>query len=235
MYPYLKTIFVGLPKTVGNKEAANPMDREWKSAIFKDPVKGSIWVGKTNLSGDGQGDLEHHGGTEKAILGYSFENYSYWQNEQGFPQITPGGMGENFLMTNSNEKTISIGDTFQIGEAVVQVSQPRQPCWKPARRFKIKNLALLMQNTGKTGWYFRVLKEGLVEEGQTFSLLERPYPQWTILKCNQVIHAKEQNFAELRDLAQCELLAPGMRATLEKRVEKGEAADIRSRVFGPNE
>ncbi|MGG1674826.1 MOSC domain-containing protein [Neobacillus sp. NRS-1170] len=231
----LKSVFVGFPKTVGNKEAANPMDREWTSAIFKEPVEGPIRVGTTNLTGDGQGDQEHHGGPEKAVLGYSLENYTYWQKELGFTQVLPGGMGENFLMATINEETIAIGDTFQIGEAVVQVSQPRQPCWKPARRFKIKNLALLMQNTGKTGWYFRVIKEGLVEAGQTFTLIDRPFPQWTIAKCNQILHGKEQNFAEMRELTQCELLAPGMRSTLEKRLEKGEAPDIRSRVFGPNE
>ncbi|MGG3468729.1 MOSC domain-containing protein [Neobacillus pocheonensis] len=231
----LKSIFVGLPKTVGNKEAADLMDREWTSAIFKEPVQGPIFVGKTKINGDCQGDLEHHGGPEKAVLGYSLDNYTYWQGELGYTQIIPGGMGENFSMANIDEESIAIGDTFQIGETVVQVSQPRQPCWKPARRFKIKNLALLMQNTGKTGWYFRVLQEGVVEEGQTFTLVDRLYPQWTISKCNQILHGKEQNFAEMRELAHCELLAPGMRDTLEKRVEKGEAPDIRSRVFGPNE
>lgn len=232
----LKKVFVGMPKTVGIKGAASPMEHEWTSAIFKEPVLGPVWVGKTKLTGDGQFDLEHHGGPEKAVFAYAFENYTYWQKELGKPQITSGGMGENFVIENGNEETISIGDTFQIGEAIVQVSQPRQPCWKPARRFQVKTLALLIQNTGRTGWYYRVLKEGYVEEGQNFTLIDRPYPQWTIAKCNQIIHAKQQNFTDLHALAQCELLAPGLRATLEKRIEKEERTiDIRSRVFGPNE
>ncbi|WHY87210.1 MOSC domain-containing protein [Neobacillus novalis] len=233
----LKQVFVGLPKTIGNREAVNPMEREWTSAIFKEPVEGQVWVGKTGLAGDGQGDLKHHGGPEKAVFAYSFENYRYWQSELGISEITSGGMGENLVMANVNEETIAIGDTFQIGEAVIQVSQPRQPCWKPARRFKVKNLALLLQNTGRTGWYFRVLKEGYVGAGQTFSLVERPFPQWTIEKCNQIIHARQQNFVEMHELACCELLAPGMRETLEKRIEKRAPGgpDIRDRVFGPNE
>ncbi|EKN69812.1 MOSC domain-containing protein [Neobacillus bataviensis LMG 21833] len=233
----LNKIFVGLPKTIGSKEAANPMERIWTSAIFKEPVEGPIWVGKTGLSGDGQGDLEHHGGPEKAVFAYSLENYLYWQKELGNSEITAGGMGENLVMEHITEEMIAIGDTFQIGEAVIQVSQPRQPCWKPARRFKVKNLALLLQNTGKTGWYFRVLREGFVEAGQSFTLLDRPYPQWTIQKANQVIHARQQNFSDMQELACCELLAPGMRATLAKRIEKQDpgAPDIRSRVFGPNE
>lgn len=231
----LKQVFVGLPKTVGYKAAENPMEREWTSAIFKNPVQGPVWVGKTGLTGDGQWDTEHHGGPEKAVFAYAFENYPYWQKELGISEITSGAMGENLVMEKITEETISIGDTFQIGEAVVQVSQPRQPCWKPARRFKVKNLALLLQNTGRTGWYFRVLTEGIVEEGQTFTLVDRSYPQWTIQKCNHVIHAKQQNFEEIRELSKCELLAPSMRATLAKRVEMLETPDIRSRVFGPNE
>ncbi|HEY2421494.1 MAG TPA: MOSC domain-containing protein [Neobacillus sp.] len=231
----LKKVYVGMPKTIGEKEAANPMEREWRSAIYKEPIQGPVWVGKTKIIGDGQADLKNHGGPEKAVLGYSYENYPYWQKEFGVSEISSGGMGENFVMENIAENRIAIGDTFQIGEAIVQVSQPRQPCWKLARRFKIKDLALLIQNTGKTGWYFRVLKEGFVEEGQTFVLVNRPYPQWTIDRCNQIIHTKKPIIEELRELAQCELLAPGLRTTVEKRAEKRETPDIRNRVFGPND
>ncbi|MEH7308248.1 MOSC domain-containing protein [Neobacillus drentensis] len=232
---FLREVFAGLPKTVGRKESKNPMEREWTSAIFKEPVQGPVRVGKTGVAGDGQWDTEHHGGPEKAVFAYAFENYTYWQKELGISEITSGGMGENLVMEHLTEEMISIGDTFQIGEAVVQVSQPRQPCWKPARRFNVKTLALLLQNTGRTGWYFRVLKEGYIENGQTFTLVDRSYPQWTIQKCNQVIHAKEQNFEDIYELSQCELLAPGMRETLAKRVERLETPDIRNRVFGPNE
>jgi len=231
----LKNIFAGLPKTVGDRNASNSMDREWTSAIFKEPVEGPVWVGKTGITGDGQADLKHHGGPEKAVFAYPYCHYTYWNNELGFSQITPGGMGENFLIEPIWEDTVSIGDTFQIGGAVVQVSQPRQPCWKPARRFKIKNLALLLQNTGRTGWYFRVLQEGFVEVGQTLSLVDRPCPEWTIVKCNQIIHGVQLDLEAMRSLAECQLLAPGLRETLEKRIAKREVPDIRNRVFGPNE
>lgn len=235
MEPFLKKVFVGLPKTIGEKEAENPMEREWRSGIFKEPVQGPIWLGKTKLTGDGQADLKNHGGLEKAIFAYPVEHYSYWEKELGTHRLVPGGMGENFLMEHRTEEGIAIGDTFQIGEAVVQVSQPRQPCWKPARRFGIKNLALLLQNTGKTGWYFRVLKEGYVEKGHSFTLLERPLPQWTVARCNEIMHVEKQNIEGASELAQCGLLAPNWRKTLNKRVEKGEFSDIRKRVFGPNE
>lgn len=232
---YLKRIYIGMPQTFGNKDAVNPMEREWTSAIFKEPVTGPIWLGKTNLVGDGQADLKHHGGPEKAVFAYPIEHYAYWQSELANQNIISGGMGENFLMENVTEEMISIGDTFQLGEALVQVSQPRQPCWKPARRFNIKKLALLLQNTGKTGWYFRVLKEGFVEEGQSFNLVDRPYPYWTIEKCNQIMHHERDNLVKARELANCELLAINWKTTLKNRVEKGEISDIRNRVFGPNE
>lgn len=231
----LNKVFAGQPKTVGDKDAASLMDREWTSAIFKEPVEGSIWVGKTGLAGDGVFDTEHHGGPEKAVFAYASEHYVDWQKELDNSHIGPGAMGENFLMENVREDLISIGDTFQIGEAVVQVSQPRQPCWKPARRFKIKTLALLIQNTGRTGWYFRVLKEGFVEAGQSCTLIERPYPQWTIQKCNEIIHARKPNFEEMAELARCELLAPGLQTTLGERIKKREIPDITKRVYGPNE
>jgi MOSC domain-containing protein YiiM len=231
----LHKVYAGLPKTVGQKDANQPMDREWTSAIFKEPVQGSVWVGKTGLNGDGQYDQKNHGGPEKAVFAYSSEHYPYWQNEHNITDISLGGMGENFVLKNITEADVSIGDTFQIGEAIVQISQPRQPCWKPARRFKTKTLALLIQNTGRTGWYFRVLNEGLVEEGQSVTLLERPCPHWTIQTCNEILHGQKQDFEKMKELAACEFLAPGMRETLQQRVEKRETPDIRNRVFGPNE
>lgn len=231
----LKEVFTGLPKTVGIKAALNPMEREWTSGIFKEQVEGPVWLSKTKLAGDGQADLENHGGVEKAVFAYPLEHYHYWQQEQGITDISSGGMGENFVIDHINEGMISIGDTFQIGEAIVQVSQPRQPCWKPARRFRIKNLALLIQNTGRTGWYFRVLKEGKIEAGLPIVLIDRPYPQWTIEKCNEILHAKTPNIEEMRALAACEYLVPKLRDTLHKRIEKRETPDIRKRVYGPNE
>lgn len=231
----LKKVFVGLPQKIGVKSAENPMEREWESGIFKQPIQGPVLLTKTGLQGDGQADKENHGGPEKAIFVYPFEHYESWQKELDTKEIGPGAMGENFLLENRNEEMVCIGDTYQIGDAVVQVSQPRQPCWKPARRFKIKNLALLIQNSGRTGWYFRVLKEANIEGGQKLTLIDRPYPNWTIAKCNEIMHGPSPNPEQIVELAQCELLAQNWRNTLNKRIESGEASDIRKRVIGPNE
>lgn len=232
--PFIEQILIGKPQSFGQKDANRPMDREWESAIVKQPVKGAVYASKTNIQGDGQADLVNHGGTEKAIFAYPAVHYDYWQKELELKNFTIGAFGENFAIGSINEWDLSIGDIFQAGEAIIQVSQPRQPCWKPARRWKVKDLALRVQNTGKTGWYFRVLKEGNVQAGDSLILQERPYPEWTIAKCNDIMHFQKDNMELSARLAKCELLAPSWQNTLQKRVN-GEASDIRKRVIGPNE
>jgi MOSC domain-containing protein YiiM len=101
--------------------------------------------------------------------------------------------------------------------------------------WKVKDLALRIQNTGRTGWYLRVMQEGYVESGQPITLLERPYPEWTIAKCNQIMHQQPYDREATQQLASCKLLSENWRNTLWKRVEKGENPDIRGRVIGPNE
>lgn len=231
----LYKMFAGLPVKVGRKDAKDPMEREWESGIFKKEVDGPIWIGETGIEGDGQADLKHHGGPEKAIFAYSLEHYHYWKKTIPEANIIHGGMGENFLIHGMTEEDVCIGDTYEIGGAVIQVSQPRQPCWKPARRFRIKKLALLIQESGRTGWYYRVLKEGVVGQGQEFRLVERPFPKWTIAKCNQVMHVDKENKELSKELSECSLLAPNWRKTLRDRVEQGIEKSIEKRIIGPNE
>ncbi|MDN4607711.1 MOSC domain-containing protein [Sporosarcina highlanderae] len=215
----INEVFVGKPKTVGDKNATNPLDKEWESAIFKEPVTGKVWVGETGLDGDGQADLKNHGGPEKAIFTYPSEHYTYFHNEYGLTAMKAGGMGENLSLSNMLEKDVCIGDIYEIGEAVIQVSQPRQPCWKPARRHKRKDLALLIQDSGKTGWYFRVLQEGFISAGENLKLVDRLAPEWTIENCNHVMHFDKENIERAAALAACEWLAISWKNTFIKRVE----------------
>lgn len=232
--PTIEMIFVGLPKTLGNDQAKNPLDQEWTSSIFKEPVCKPVFASKTNLSGDQQADLKHHGGPEKAIFTYPSEHYIYWQKTLNQSNILPGGMGENFSTINLLESHVAIGDIFQVGKAIIQVSQPRQPCWKPARRYRTKELAILLQNSGRTGWYYRVLEEGWIEAGQSVQLIDRVTPEWTIAQCNDVMHRDRENFKRVADLAATETLASNWKATLQKRLENRKAEDIERRVYGPN-
>lgn len=98
MFPYIVSIQVGLPQTLGNKEATELMERSWTTGFFKKPVSGSVWVGKMNLEGDGQADLKHHGGPEKAVLAYAAENYPYWQKILEWSELPFGAFGENLTI-----------------------------------------------------------------------------------------------------------------------------------------
>lgn len=233
--PIIEQIMVGKPQIFGQKEATQPMDREWESGIVKPPVYGKVWVNKTKLEGDGQADLKNHGGPEKAIFAYPASHYAFWQSKLSRPDFILGAFGENLAVHGLTEEDVCIGDTISVGEAIVQVSQPRQPCWKPARRWKIKELALLIQQEGYTGWYFRVLKEGYIEAGDPLQLQERPFPEWTIAKCNEVMHVQKDDLDLAKRLAACEYLASSWREALTKRVQGKGSSDIRNRVFGPNE
>jgi MOSC domain-containing protein YiiM len=231
--PHVKSLFVGKVKQVGDPNAKSPMDRAWESGMFKEGTNEKVWLSKTGLIGDEVADKKNHGGPEKAVFTYSAKHYDYWKNEQDIDTIHVGGFGENLAVENMDETSVCIGDSFQFGEAIIQISQPRRPCWKPARRFRTMDLALRIQNSGRTGWYFRILKEGYVQGGIELTLLERPYPEWTIAKCNEVMYEKKDDLLLAKELASCEFLAENWKATLMKRLA-GEESKSEKRVFGPN-
>lgn len=233
-HPLLASIQVGLPKSFGQEGAADPMDQPWTTGFYKKPVAGPVPLRTMNLNGDGQADRIHHGGAEKAVLAYSAEHYADWRRTMNQPSLSFGAFGENFTIAGITEAGVCIGDSWQVGEeAIVQVSQPRQPCWKLARRWRIKQLALQVQQTGRTGWYFRVLKEGVVAGGMPLVLLERPYPDWTVERANQIMHSDKANIAAALELAAIPLLSESWRTTLNRRANKQEP-DPRKRLVGEN-
>lgn len=233
--PVLESIQVGLPRCLGEDNAADPMDRLWTTGFFKQPVSGAVWLASMNLDGDGQADRAHHGGLDKAVLAYSAGHYPGWRITLDNPSLSFGAFGENFIVKGLAESDICIGDTWRVGDCVViQVSQPRQPCWKLARRWRIKTLALQVQETGRTGWYNRVLREGYVEAGMPLSLIERPYPKWTVARANRVMHIDRLDLAAALELAANPLLSGNWRTTLSRRAQQQES-DPAKRLFGENE
>lgn len=229
------SLHVGLPRELGTPGAADPMERPWSSGIHKRPVNDPVRLGRVNLEGDGQADLKNHGGPDKAVCVYPAAHYDHWRRDLGIADFTYGAFGENFTVDGLVEGDVAIGDIFRVGTAVVQVSQPRQPCWKLARRWRIKDLALRVQQTGFTGWYFRVLEEGDVERGMPLELLERPYAEWTVARANRIMHEAVSDRAAAAALAACPALSESWRRTLTLRAETGEGADTARRLVGPNE
>jgi MOSC domain-containing protein YiiM len=229
----LLSIQVGLPKAVGGPDLAS----EWTTGFFKEPVSGPIWAGTTNLAGDGQGDLRVHGGADKAINLYPFEHYAYWLNELEIQKLSKGAFGENLTTTGAVEADVCIGDIFEIGGAtgvLVQISQPRQPCWKLSRRWNIKDLAARVERTGRTGWYFRVLREGSIDPGGELRLVARSHPEWTVSLANEVMHRRKEDFEVARRLAECPALSQGWKNSLSRRAQTTTNADTSPRLRDPS-
>ncbi len=225
MTPHVVSIQVGLPQSLGTEGAPDPMDRPWSTGFFKDPIQGEIWLDWTNLAGDGQADLTNHGGPHKAVLAYAAEHYPYWRETLKLPDLPYGAFGENLTVQGQSEATVCIGDIYDLGEAQLQVSQPRQPCWKLSRRWRIRDLALQVQTGGRSGWYFRVLRPGQIQPGLDLILRERPFPEWTVAQANHIMHHELNNPEAAADLAQCPVLAPSWQQTLLKRATKAGLQD----------
>jgi MOSC domain-containing protein YiiM len=215
----LLSIQVGLPQAFTNEEAISSDETKWTTAFLKQPVVGPIWVGKTNIVGDGQASLTH-GGPEKAVCVYPWEHYSYWKHELDLPKLTYGAFGENFTLQGQLEDQSCIGDSVAFGEVVLQVSQPRPPCWRLARWWRRKEFAARMEETGLTGWHCRVITEGYVEAGTAIELLERPYPEWTVSVANYLVKGSRDSLNQMDALASCNLLSESWRESLLKRKAK---------------
>ena len=208
---YLVSVQVGTPRTVGEPHSADPMSRLFTSAIWKEPVTGPVKVGRLGLAGDRVANTRVHGGPEQALLMYPVSHYPLWEAEWGKDGLAPGAFGENLTVSGLTEESVCIGDVLEIGEARLQVSQPRQPCATLARRHQVRDLIKLVQRNGRSGWYLRVLREGDVTAGDPIVLLDRPHPGWTVRRAARVALDRKVLPEEARALAACEALSAGWR------------------------
>ncbi len=219
--PTLASIQVGMPRQFGREDAENPFDRPWTSGIFKLPVTGPVEITKYGLIGDGQADLENHGGDDKAVLSYSADHYPGWLPILGPDSATFGAFGENLTIRGLTEDDVCVGDVWQIGEAVqLQISQPRQPCWKLARKWRVRDLVEQVQHTGRSGWYWRVLRPGRVEAGQPLTMLNRTRPEWTIAAANRAMYHRKHDRAAAMALAELPELAGSWRRHFSSRAAR---------------
>lgn len=232
--PRIVRVLVGQPKvvTTDSQNFAGPQ-REWTTGFEKLAVSGPVRLDLTNLEGDAQADLVHHGGRDKAICVYSEVHYSYWRQLPELSKLDCGGFGENLTVANLTEHDVCIGDIWIIGTATVQVSQPRQPCWKLARWWNVKDLSVQVQRTGFTGWYFRVLERGELAEGDQMTLQYRKYPEWTISAANDCMHHDKEDLARASRLAAIDTLSESWRTTLTNRVSKHQEPPVSKRLTDP--
>lgn len=215
--PKLLSIQVGLPQTLIDENILDPSKARWTTGFYKTAVAGWVHVHPTNLEGDGQADTVHHGGVDKAVLMYSADHFIDWASELGRSDIAGGMFGENLTVTGLSESTVCIGDQFRINNVVLEVSQPRQPCWKLGRRWKIKELPKQVVKNGRSGWYCRVIETGTLQSDLSIEFLNRVHPDWTILRAHQTLFDKDQgsNIAQRAALASIPQLSAAWKSDLQ--------------------
>jgi MOSC domain-containing protein YiiM len=170
----LLSLNVGLPRQVNfQNELVN-------TGIFKEPVRGRVRLRKLNLDGDKQADLTVHGGVDKAIYAYPEEHYNYWKKELPAMSLPWGMFGENFTTQGMFEETVNVGDQFQVGTAKVVATQPRMPCYKLGVKFGRMDIIKKFLASGLTGVYFKVMKEGDIEQGDEIKLIKKDENNVTI-------------------------------------------------------
>ena len=202
-----------------------PREVVWKgrtvvTGIFKEAVEGRIAVRRHNLEGDRQADLTVHGGPEKAIYAYPAEYYSFWREQ--FPEMNlPWGMfGENLTVAGLLDETVHIGDRFQVGSAHVVVTQPRVPCYKLGIKFGRDDILKRFLQSGMTGFYFAVLKEGEVAAGDPISLLHQDEHEVKVVDITRLYREDKYNLDLLRRAVAVEGLAEVWRDYFQQRIEK---------------
>jgi MOSC domain-containing protein YiiM len=170
----LLAIFAGKPRVIADEKGA-PV----KTSIYKSPVEGPVTVRTLNIDGDEQSDLTVHGGVDKAVYCYPSEHYPAWRTELG-RELEYGAFGENLTVSGFLEVGLHVGDVLAIGEAVLQVSEPRFPCYKLGIKLNDPYVLRPFQKSGRSGFYCRVLQEGVIEAGQAIELIERASNEPTI-------------------------------------------------------
>lgn len=184
------------------KVKKNGLGGEITSAIYKQEQHGSVFCSHTGILGDEHGS-HRHGGTERAVHQYNPELYDDWRAEDPpKPELYEiGAYGENIAVTKMNDQNVCIGDIYKLGQRVVlEVSEPRHPCYKLNSRFQWPRALKRTIRTGRAGWNMRVLQTGEICKGDKMSLVERPYPKWSVFNVERVIRAKS---VSLKLLAEC--------------------------------
>jgi MOSC domain-containing protein YiiM len=176
---------------VGKPTAVNGM----RTAFGKRPVPGAVRVRRLNLEGDAQVDRRYHGGRDMAVLAYSADHYPLWRSELSWSDLPLGAFGENLSVSGATEDTVCIGDIWAAGSAVLQVASPRKPCRKISVYWGRSDLLRRAQQSGRIGWYLRVLAEGSLEAGDAVSLLERPHPEWSVRRAFSTALARRRGEA----------------------------------------
>lgn len=211
------SVNVGLPRTVEyNGEMIS-------TSIFKEPVQGRVQLGTLHFDGDGQADLKNHGGTYKAVYAYPHANYAIWSQEIGRNDLTYGQFGENLTVTELTEETVHIGDIFRMGDALLEVTQPRIPCFKLGIRMNDPGFVKRFLESNRSGFYLRVLETGTVGAGDPIERVKIGEEQMAVSVINNLRFFDKTNTSAIQRAITIPALAPGWRQAFEAMLAGNEA------------
>jgi len=200
-----------------------PREIDWKgktirTSIFKEPVQGRVRLETLNFVGDEQADLAVHGGPQKAVYGYASEHYDFWQQQLPGVHLPWGVFGENLTTEGLLEEEINIGNQYQLGSAVVMVTQPRIPCYKLGVRFGRDDIVKRFLKSSRPGFYFSVIQEGEVGAGDALELVYREAADVTVADILRLYITDKQNLSLTRRAVQVAALADGWRDYFQRRL-----------------
>lgn len=189
-----------------------------KTGIYKTPQTGKVWLGKTNLTGDGQADLTVHGGEFQAAYSYPVEHYSYWEKTLGKSSLSYGMFGENFTVSGMLEDEVYVGDTFAISEAIVEATMPRIPCFKFGHRIGQPDILEKFLASGRSGFYHRVIQEGYVQAGDQIQRLSHDPNSITIRRALGLQKLEEGDIEAIEHALRIKQLPPLLRQVYQQRL-----------------
>ncbi len=232
----VRAVFAGPIRTLRSPRHAGGVSTTWKSAILKSRATGAVHVGPLGLSGDNQKEKKHHGGPTKAVLIYGATHYDRWHHslephaaehasalrtmsgDVDASQYGHGAFGENLTIDGLVEQSVCLGDTWQIGACVLQITEPRGPCATLTRRWMRPELLAEVKATAAAGWYNAVRVEGAVQDGDRATLLERIQSEWTLDRVFHLLEGHAVSRAEVQRLLDADCTHDGLRARLERRL-----------------
>ncbi len=210
----LLSVNISIPKEITYQ------GRTTTTGIFKEPVTGRVILRTLSLDGDGQADLKNHGGLYKAAYAYSFEHYDYWKRELGRTDFPFGQFGENFTVEGMLDDDVHIGDVFRVGGALVEITQPRVPCFKLGIRMEFPQFPKMFLSSCRVGFYLRVLEEGEVGSGDVLERVTSEPEPMTVREVCRLLYFDAKNLDGAKRALRMKALSPGWRQSFQERLAK---------------
>ena len=220
----LLSVNVSLPKTIAYD------GKSVTTGIYKEPVAGRVMVRRLNLEGDGQADLTVHGGVDKAVYVYDLASYRYWRRQLGRADLAYGHFGENLTVEGLPDDQVHIGDVFRVGEALLEVSQPRVPCFKMELKMKMPGFSRQFLANGRLGFYFRVLEEGSVCAGDPIELVKSGPEQMSVRETAHLLYFGYDNLDRIHRALRIPALSQEWRDAFAERLRTSEGIPKKRRV-----